>query len=133
MADREKREKIIKGLEICHVPNDCDECPYNERYEGCGCISTLMSDVLSLLKAQEPRVMGVGDLYGEDMGFYERKGAELLWPVLIARGGPDNDGTVSIIRKDAFEIKADCGLINQTWRMWTTYPTAAQREAVKWE
>lgn len=85
-----------------------------------------------VVPAPEPRVMSVGDLYGEDMGFYERKDEELVWPVLIARGGPD-DGTVGIVRKDAFEIKADCGLMNQTWRIWTAYPTDEQREKEPWE
>lgn len=88
---------------------------------------------IEALTAQEPRVMTIGDLYGYDMGYYERKDEEVVWPVLIARGGPDSDGTVGLVRKDAFEIMADCGLINQTWRIWTAYPTNEQREAVKWE
>lgn len=125
-------EKVIKGMECCgyrRFMDKCDECPY----DGKECFQRLKDDALELLKAQEPRVMTVGDLYGQDMGYYERKDEELVWPVLIARGGPDCDGTVGIVRKDAFEIKADCDLINQTWRLWTAYPTAAQREAVKWE
>lgn len=97
------------------------------------CFTVLARDVLKLLEAQEPRVMTIGDLYGEDMGYYERKDEELIWPVLIARGGPDEDETVGIVRKDAFEIKADCNLMNIIWRIWTAYPTMAQREAVKWE
>ena len=88
---------------------------------------------IEALKAQEPKVMTIGDLYGQDMGYYERKDEELVWPVLIARGGPDEDGMVGIVRKDAFEIKADCGLMNITWRIWTEYPTIVQREATPWE
>jgi hypothetical protein len=113
------REKVIRSLERCLAEG---RRPWIQD----------LRDALALLKAQEPRVMTVGDLYGEDMGFYERKHEECVWPVLIARGGPDDDGTVGIIRKDAFEIKADCGLINQTWRIWTAYPTDEQREETPW-
>ena len=77
--------------------------------------------------------MTIGDLYGNDIGYYERKDEEFLWPVLIARGGPDSDGKVGLVFKDAFEIMADCGLINQTWRIWTAQPTGAQMEATPWE
>ena len=91
-----------------------------------------LKDALALLKAQEPRVMTIGDLYGEDMGYYERKNKELVCPVLIACGGPNEDETVGIVLKDAFEIKADCDLMNITWRIWTAYPTMEQREATPW-
>lgn len=127
------RDKVIKGLECCAEDSTCDACPYDQdRYNANGPCA-LVYDTLALLKAQEPRVMTIGDLYGEDMGYYERKDEELVWPVLTARGGPNEDGTVVIVRKDAFEIKADCGLMNITWRIWTTYPTVAQREATPWD
>lgn len=133
-----EREKVIKGLELCTFDGTIENCikegcPYLGG-NGVGyCIDNLMRDALALLKAQEPRVMTIGDLYGYDMGYYERKDEEVVWPVLIARGGPDSDGTVGLVCKDAFEIMADCGLINQTWRIWTAYPTIDQREAAKWE
>lgn len=124
------REKVIKGLECCS--KGCSgSCTYS--VEGGDCCTALAADALELLKAQEPRVMTIGDLYGYDMGYYEREDEELVWPVLIARGGPDSDGTVGLVRKDAFEIMADCDLINQTWRIWTEYPTNEQRKAVKWD
>ena len=130
------REKVMAGLE-CLTRDDsaayateCEkrDCPYRNT----DCEITVMEDAYNLLKAQEPRVMTIGDLYGYDMGYYERKDEEVVWPVLIAHGGPDADGTVGLVRKDAFEIMADCGLINQTWRIWTAYPTIDKREAVKW-
>ena len=131
MTDQEKRGKVIRGLTAHYFAEikPCNDCPY---FAYANCEKRLASDAIALLKAQEPRVMGVGDFYDEDMGFYERKDEEFVWPVLIANGGPDGV-TVSLIRKDAFEIKADCSLMNQTWRIWTTYPTHEQREAAKWK
>ena len=54
------REKVIKGLEYCQVTFDheCDICPYRAYYEpldaGDTCVADLYSDVLELLKEQEP-------------------------------------------------------------------------------
>ena len=131
------REKVMTGLE-CLTHDDfavyATECwEHDCPYKNTDCEIAVMVDAYNLLKAQEPRVMTIGDLYGYDMGYYERKDEELVWPVLIARGGPDSDGTVGLVRKDVFEIMADCGLINQTWRIWTAYPTIDQREAAKWK
>lgn len=129
--------KVIKGLECCeHLSGEyCRQCPYQEDIAAqtppC-CTGVLAHDALALLKRREPRVMTIGDLYSKDMGFFERKGEELVWPVLIARGGPESDRIVTIVYKDALDIKADCRLMNRTWRIWTSRPTKEQRDAVKW-
>ena len=131
------REKVMAGLEclthddLAAYATECEkrDCPYRNT----DCEIAVMEDAYRLLEAQEPRMMTIGDLYSYDMGYYERKDEEAVWPVLIARGGPDSDGTVGLICKDAFEIMADCDLINQTWRIWTAYPTIDQREVVKWK
>lgn len=66
MTDQEKRENVIKALELCaskietrtRVP--CEICPYhNEKYhgvlgDGCCNMRSLQRDMLELLKAQEP-------------------------------------------------------------------------------
>ena len=65
MTEAEKREKVIKGLEICSAGEwnstggrDHTDCPYYPAgYTGCTC-KLLMRDALALLKAQEPRVHG---------------------------------------------------------------------------
>lgn len=52
-----KREKVIRGLEICTNPGSCSErCPYYhiEITEG-SCDYFLLTDALSLLKEQEAR------------------------------------------------------------------------------
>lgn len=48
-----KREKAIKGLELCGYQEgmpQCDSCPY----DGKQCWKRLKTDALALLKAQEP-------------------------------------------------------------------------------
>lgn len=46
------REKVIKGLEHCGQPTECDGCPYDS--EMGGCFRYLKADALNLLKEQEP-------------------------------------------------------------------------------
>ena len=44
------RDKVIKGLECCHVNVSCEGCPYDGvEY----CLDTVMHDALALLKEQE--------------------------------------------------------------------------------
>ena len=132
------KEKVIKGLECCATNRlrreDCEamKCTYLA-LEGHGCIHQLIRDAFALLKAQEPQVMSIGDLYGYDMGFYERRDEEIVWPVLISRGGPDGDETIGFVRKDGYELRSDCGLMNITWRIWTAYPPHELREATPWQ
>ena len=61
MTHQEKREKVIRGLEICANDSDCSECPYN----GIGnCYDINKRDALALLKGQEP-VEPVQDMVGD--------------------------------------------------------------------
>ena len=49
------REKVIKGLECCvNDLGECEICPYDEGMGKFACGKNLYSDVLALLKAQEP-------------------------------------------------------------------------------
>lgn len=141
MAMMPNQERVLHGLNSCGfydgIPNICEvtECPYRD--DKCGCVHELAHDagllISELLKAQEPQVMNIGDLYGYDMGFYERRDEEIVWPVLISRGGPDDDETVGFVRKDGYELRSDCGLMNIAWRIWTAYPPQELREATPWE
>ena len=68
MADAEKREKVIRGLECCKwsrqnvkpEKNKCDECPYKDQNIMSAfavwrsCTNVLAGDALALLKEQEP-------------------------------------------------------------------------------
>lgn len=65
------REKVIKGLECCIIrdPDDkmrCSECPYNE--PDTYCLNRLKMDVLVLLKAQEPVLPELDNLWKHTYG-----------------------------------------------------------------
>jgi len=48
------REKVIKGLECCSVPQGhCEKCPYETEGFVAECTSELAKDALELLKKQE--------------------------------------------------------------------------------
>lgn len=59
MTDAEKREKVVRGLEILRETRgcndvyytDCENCVYNGVYR---CVDSILKDALALLKAQEP-------------------------------------------------------------------------------
>ena len=57
MADQEKRDKVIEGLEWCmNEKHDCymeKGCPYENEGDDVGCKYALHRDALALLKAQE--------------------------------------------------------------------------------
>lgn len=59
-----KKEKVIKGLEICAERFCGSDCPYYHRSQMTGgvCSAALMSDALAILKEQEPQlVLNIGE------------------------------------------------------------------------
>jgi hypothetical protein len=121
-------EKVIKGLECCilHDPDDkqrCSECPY----EG-NCVNRLKMDALSLLKAQEPRVMTKEEIIGWD-GYiwFEFSGMRAMKVVLIDYGMVREP-----FRGDYPTKELSWETCQETWRAWTAMPTAEQREAAPW-
>ena len=48
------REKVIKGLECCNMPNNHDDCPYNGAAHYNICTHQLLTDAIALLKEQGP-------------------------------------------------------------------------------
>lgn len=79
-----------------------------------------------------PRVLSIGDLYGEDMGYYEERDNPFMKPVLITNGGPDDSGFVNLVTKSGTVIKADCEVMNVAWRIWNRFPKSEQRDSTKW-
>lgn len=47
------REKVIKGLKCCNMPNNHDDCPYNMATHYNICTHQLLTDAIALLKDQE--------------------------------------------------------------------------------
>lgn len=144
MADL--REKVIRGME-CMVQisgKGCKECKYTKECDGS--IATMYAgtvqmtiDALSLLKAQEPRVMELEEIkaaaFGGGMYWLEfrsicapalmieqKANYKIEFAVLHSRGY----GPVMVGQFHPNEYK-------KVWRCWTSRPTDEQREAVKWE
>ena len=124
-------------MECCQYSSKshCDGCPYV--YENlCNtndCTADLASDVLSLLKEQEPRVMTLDEVkaFGWDCCYLEEErltGKEyravcgdyaltcITWPCIASMRIQHGD--------DSYGKK---------WRCWSAKPTDEQRQAVKWE
>lgn len=129
------REKVIKTIEICYTSgHNCTECPFFSEDD---CNDKLMHDALSLLKAQEPRVMTLEEVkrhnnqggcvwfeqptYNAVASFarQDEECTEIISPYIL--GEPINHGYWSNSN------------YSHTWRCWTSRPTDEQREAVKWE
>lgn len=136
-----EREKVIKGLECCISKDDrCDECPYMTGKEqigemngepeyvyGCDRLA-LTTDALALLKAQEPRVMGVDEVR-EWIG-KQRVDRE---PICVEV----KDNICAWIVSDEYwdmqmDINLSGDLYGKTWRCWTSRPSAAEREVTAW-
>lgn len=128
------REKVIRGLECCivgdgHSPK-CEVCPYTTIGDDtCDSMDALLGDALALLKAQEARVMTLGEVR-EWVG-KQRVDRE---PICVEV----KDSICAWIVSDEYwdmqmDINLSSDLYGKTWRCWTSRPTAAEREATPWE
>ena len=136
-----EREKVIKALEHCVEKLDtvtnkahgfnCTICPYFADCDSTGYLVglPLMLDALALLKAQEPRMMKVGEV--RNWVHSDRTTRE---PIFIEM----RSGVCAWIIDD--EIREIPGAENltsdsysKTWRCWTSRPTDGQREATAWQ
>lgn len=123
-------EKVIKGLECC-VAYDykCNDCPYQD--DGGaedGCYSDeLKADALALLKAQEPHIVTIADY--ENNPNVDKDENLAVWRESRHLNGIayHNDGWV-ILNRNRVEGWFNSEMI----RFWTSCPTEAEREAVKW-
>ena len=132
MTEHEKRDRVIKGLQVC-VPAGCgrEKCPYYDGPEseywgnpdGYRCEFDLRQDAIGLLKAQEPRVMAREEYVAwVDTPFTERD------PVLCERKNKRG----SILCWDNLPVCSVEDYGNDV-RCWTSRPTDAQREATPWD
>lgn len=135
-------EKGIKGLECC-TNSDMSMCLYNCPYHTDGCSGgvKMMRDVLSLLKAQEPRVLQIKEIafleiavFIETNGNLKGKGTDLFLaiPYIYAVSQNTLNGYIAFVdgNTDVYDLQAiDYGKL---WRCWTSRPTDEQREATPW-
>ena len=116
----DKLEKVIKGMECC-LKDDCDNCPYYDPevdhdcdYFGKCLRGNMYHDTLALLKSQKPRVMTPE----------EAKNAF----VIEYRSGKLREAGMKILNH-ADPANAYYGKI---YRVWTSRPNQATREATPW-
>lgn len=142
----DKREKVIKGLTCCdgaavHLGHCQEDCPYlGESERADKCVEKLHSDSLSLLKAQEPRVMTLEEVKG--MKRLTICAVEQRSKVIKNTFNAEYGGIVTLGNENFldFGLYADTNRYRRTeagygktWRCWTSRPMDEQREAVEWE
>lgn len=131
-------EKVIKGLKmhktgICNVltASGKEYCPYWENNDNC--MLELLNDALSLLKAQEPRVMTMEELSELPIDtpvFCEENNDECGWNVFY---GIDEEKDVCFC---GFKASADYYSLEEygeSWRCWTSRPADSERKNTPWE
>jgi hypothetical protein len=124
-------ETVISGLECCVTGDlgNCKECPY-----GIKACNELLKDAISLLKAQQPRVMTLEEVKrasGHDL-FLEISGYpdKMTYMTAITLESVGTKGISVYGNRFNFD-RYNFG--NYGWRCWTARPTDAQREAEPWE
>ena len=127
------REKAISGIKCCEpYLMQCEKknCPY---YKIVGCIDALHTDVLTLLKAQKPKVMTLEEAIKADVCFVEIRGAEPS-PAFVTKVKYSwlNDAVYRIQYADT-HFHHDIKSYGKYIRFWTAWPTDEQREMTPWE
>ena len=135
------REKVIKGLEYCQsacVPDDCECCPLGDCSNAPYTfrITPEVHDaILSLLKAQEPRVMTLEVMPEWDGAFLveSRRKGDMVWASWYAEYELYGETVTRMVDIDGAVDDRAKRMYGSEWRAWTSRPTDAQREAVKWD
>lgn len=143
------REKVIKGLAACMPQTEedaaigCNACPYNGHpcggdYQDNDHVNlpvAMIEDIRALLKAQEARVMALEEAQGADYCWYESRWADICI-LCDATIYPSHNGKpkteLQTMGTEVRGLQYD-DAYGKDWRCWTSRPTDAQREAVKWE
>lgn len=128
MADRETVIYDI-GRCICHVPDACKDCSKYGGDNAIRCMEELLADALSLLKAQEPRLLTAEEAEKVPEGkivWVEQHTREkdYLMPMAATGDGRFGNSYLGILWKE---------VNTRFYRMWASKPTDEQREAVKWD
>lgn len=125
-----KAEKVIAGLQRCVIDNctQGSKCPY---YSEKDCLTTLLYDVLELLKEQMPRVLTLDEVITAKKldVWIEHTSESIVQPlILIETEMTDKIQTAYFSPMLVRSIKT----YGKTWRCWTARPTDEQRKTVKW-
>jgi len=117
--------EVIRGLELCGYQDgmpQCDSCPY----DGKDCWTRLKRDALSLLKAQEPRVMTLHDWEANHVA---------KMPVWVEWSESAKGECADYAKADGWAVLNVDGFVDVVCfggRCWTSRPTDEQREATQW-
>ena len=144
----ELRKKVINALENCLRVPKCQDCYWEECEEpDCKKVELpykLAYIAMEKLKAQEPRVMTLGELknssdcpcWFESHGTYMGRKGFWIIPYMFSV-----TGMMSYVfplmqtdeRGNTHYSELGTYVYGKVWRCWTSRPTDEQREAVKWE
>lgn len=111
------------------------------RHEDLWPYAQAIDEIIFLLKAQEPRVMTLAELWHMEHKpvYLQRKNSRLYMvePAIVLKAErcyiPSLGNRYIFMRENKIHDKyLACGY-NVTWRCWTSRPTDEQREAVKWD
>ena len=126
-------EKTIKGLR-CHSepkfgPDEyfCETCPYDEAT----CGLDVPNDALSLLKAQQPRVMTLEEAAQSDFCYVEYWAGDIV-PAFVRFSVMAGEIKSYKIQTDLEHSYFCADKYGKALRCWTYQPTDEQRKAVKW-
>ncbi len=106
-------------------------------YHRCHCgLAVTMENALSLLKAQEARVMTICEIQSFDGAVYvdEPNNPVCLKMMYCYEVGQRTYGHgYTFVDSDGDKLFYSAQGFGTRWRCWTSRPTDAQRKAVKWE
>lgn len=133
------REIVSKGLECCSKGDsaDCDNCNYHGVMTDVPCESTLMRDALTLLKAQEARVMMLDELEDWDGAvFFEAFETDMYYALIETvepTAGMDGEYVfVNVEPGKCYRRIWGGEHYGEIWRCWTSRPTDEQRRETPW-
>lgn len=130
MAERDKREQLVSGLQIlrtwCAVSPDFGK---GLSIDDCHKAVEWLDDALELLNEQEPRVLTpVEVMLAESVWLEDIDKEKVIHGLRCSSGGGKHWFVVSSMEAVS-AMDADYGV---RWRCWTSEPTKAQREATPW-
>lgn len=127
MTKAEQEWSLIEALEYCKKQRpsnkSCAGCPYAGL--GCG-----IDAAIEKLKAQEPKVMHVDEIQEFSTVWLEDVDKPEIIPAIYLEQLCGRLGFIQPGRGMIYPKADECG---KRWRPWTSRPTDAQKEAVKWE
>lgn len=133
-------EKTIQGLE-CHINEAPYDCPYggNPDYPCANpeCEDQLLKDALSLLEAQEPRVLTLTEAFDAEVAWLERyanpdDGVEPIIQPVIIRYYENGYWQCLIEQDESADLSLFLDGFGTEFRFWTSRPTDKQRRLTPW-